>query len=258
MSCAPLATNGRDRKELYSAFAAALVLRTRIRDDLEAYLSSSLLPPRILNEEEFFFPAVSTIRKYGCNDDINQDIEFKILHYHSQRQSYRHLYKAKVTSEGVLEGREILVKFSRSYCPELHDYCFRQGHGPQLYGFQLLPGGWFAIAMEYNADVRGISMVPYSSRMEEQLTKLVEGFHNEGLVHGDLRCANILCDKSRGDIWVIDFDWGGPVGKAQYPTWNLNEDLRIGRDSQTLEITKVDDKRILRCTLDTLKDLYSH
>ncbi|KAF5316413.1 hypothetical protein D9619_006302 [Psilocybe cf. subviscida] len=255
LSCCPSATNGRDREHLYSAFAAALVLQRRIRDDLEAYPNLSRSLPRTLTSEEFLLPAVSKILEYGCNAEFKQYIEFEILRYHGQRADRRHLYAARVTKG---EPKVILVKISRSYSTDLHDYCQKDGHAPELLGYEPLSGGWCAVAMEYLSDATSISSVKYSDHMEGQLTRLVDGFHEKDLVHGDLRSVNILWDQSRQKILLIDFDWGGYVGKVQYPTWNLNEDLRTGRYSKTLDISKGDDKRVLWATLRAWRDRRSN
>lgn len=274
LSFCPSSANGGDRKLLYVAFAAALLLQKCIQDDFNAYLNASRqsLPIAVLSNDEYLLPAVSKILKYGCNPANEEHIEFKILgHHHHRQASRRHLYVAQVTM-GASEGLEIIVKFSRSYCADLHNHCFEQGNAPKLLGFQRLPGGWYAIAMEYLSHTEGIAMLPFSdywrdtpwdwttalAHCEKVLTELVDGFHEKGLVHGDLRGANILCDESGKTIWLIDFDWGGCDGKVQYPTWDLNEDLRTGRHSKTLDISKEDDNRVLRTTLHALKDLWSN
>jgi len=44
-------------------------------------------------------------------------------------------------------------------------------------------------------------------RWMDELQHLVDSFHAEGLVYGDLRDANTIC---KGDsLMLIDFDWGG-------------------------------------------------
>ncbi|KAF5316411.1 hypothetical protein D9619_006304 [Psilocybe cf. subviscida] len=272
LSCCPSATNEGDRKHLYDAFAAALLLQKEIRRDLKASINASKQHPlmTVLDDNEYFFPAVSQILEYGCNSDDNKYIEFKILHYFGRRETRRHLYAAKVT-KGPSKGHEILVKFSRSYCADLHSLCFERGRAPKLLGFQRLPGGWFAIAMEYLSDAIGIVQVPFSDHWSDgmlcdkaqllahfktELTELVDGFHKEGFVHGDLRCANILSNKSGDEVWLIDFDWGGRDGEVHYPIWNLNKDLQTGRLSKTLDISKKDDTRILHAALRQLEDLW--
>ena len=44
--------------------------------------------------------------------------------------------------------REILVKFAQRYSRDLHIFCAEGGLAPELLGFEQLPGGWFALAME--------------------------------------------------------------------------------------------------------------
>ena len=83
-----------------------------------------------------------------------------------------------------------------------------------------------------------------------QLVIVVNDFHAEGLVDGDLRDANIICNDQ--DVMLLDFDWGGQDGQVFYPTPNLNSELLEGRSSDNLKITKEDDTRILKKTLGKL------
>jgi len=49
----------------------------------------------------------------------------------------------------------------------------------------------------------------------EELWKAVKTLHDAGYVHGDIRWPNVLIT---GDgLKLIDFDWCGEVGTAEYP-----------------------------------------
>ena len=90
----------------------------------------------------------------------------------------------------------------------------------------------------------------YRQLWKDQLRTLVNNFHDQGLLHGDLRSPNIACEGQ--SVMLFDFDWGGKEGEACYPTWRLNDELLAGRDSKDLTITKDDDLRVLRNTLNQL------
>jgi len=84
----------------------------------------------------------------------------------------------------------------------------------------------------------------------------VKSFHDAGFVHGDLREPNIMCDGEKEKAMLIDFDWGGKVGEAYYPTAWLSPELTNGRhDDTNPKITKEDDIRVLGNTLRGLKGL---
>jgi len=90
----------------------------------------------------------------------------------------------------------------------------------------------------------------HRDRWTEELKLLVGGFHAIDLVHGDLRDTNFIC---KGDsVMLVDFDWGGKVGEAFYPTLTLNSELLEGRTSDGFGITKDDDLRVLGITLGKL------
>lgn len=249
LSCFPSATNRRDRKHLYLAFTAAIVLQRRIRRDLDSYHQSP--PPPTLTGKEFYFPAVSAVLKHNRAAKDQSHLEFKILGHYGDEVPFRYLYKATVTNS--LPEREIVVKFTSQYCLELHDHCAALGHAPNVLGFQQLPGGWFAIAMEILPGAKSIKSVLRRGEKDQLLLSLVDSFHAKGLVHGDLRHTNILCNDSGETIWIIDFDWGGKAGEVQYPTWLLNQALWDDRQSKDVIIRQEDDLRILKATLAALE-----
>lgn len=126
------------------------------------------------------------------------------------------------------------------------------GHAPQLLGYEQVPGGWHIVVMEYLEGYFSLNATSRDSlpRWESDMKELMVGFHSRNLVHGDLRTANILVpgDGSNKPVMLVDFDWGGEVGMASYPTYRLNEELvidRLGKLSN-LHITKSDDIRIMQ------------
>jgi serine/threonine protein kinase len=131
-------------------------------------------------------------------------------------------------------------------------------HHTEILAFESLPGGWLAVAMEYI--LNGVPITTserlniYRDRWTSDLQELVNLFHSQDLVHGDLRDANVICnDDDR--VFLVDFqvDWGGKVGKARYPTLNLHEELLADRTGSDLMISIDDDIRVLSKTLDKLK-----
>jgi tRNA A-37 threonylcarbamoyl transferase component Bud32 len=137
----------------------------------------------------------------------------------------------------------------------LHDLCAREAHAPWILGYERLPGGWFAVAMEYFEGSTSITHSDLLTRHRDHWTKylmrLVKRFHAAGFVHGDLWDENILCKDD--NVVLVDFDWGGKVGEATYPTLDLHPELLEGRTSSSLKITKDDDMRVLMKTLDKLQ-----
>ncbi|TFK18037.1 hypothetical protein FA15DRAFT_731608 [Coprinopsis marcescibilis] len=240
LSCLRSASSGWEREVLYAAFAAACALQVFMLGDIEHHLHT---PPPPIPRKTYSLPAVSKLKKHGVPGEY---IEFQIAGYHPSRQDYRQLYFAH-TSENPDSKALILVKFSRTYCIDLHAFRFSKGHAPRILGFEYLPGGWYGIAMEYLQDVVALE----NAQFERQLMELIEEFHGEGFVHGDLRNVNILCADEQ--FWLIDFDWGGKDGEVVYPTSNLNPELMAGRIIGDLKIRREDDIRILRNTLDRFK-----
>ncbi|KAI9569501.1 hypothetical protein HD554DRAFT_535796 [Boletus coccyginus] len=242
LSCIRASGDGDDRIALYNAFTAASVLIAHIHD--RASMEMACDPTLHIQENRRELPPISSLKSPFSDTRI----EFEILApFPGTVVPGRHLYTAKRTGGDYKE--EIIVKFARRYSDELHMFCAKQRRAPALLGFERLPGGFFGIAMEL---VQSVS--PHDEKCRDlgkQLKALVTSFHNEGLVHGDLRSPNIVCNDQ--GVMVVDFDWGGKLGEASYPISQLNPDLTEGRDSADLKITNDDDMRVLNKTLKYLE-----
>ena len=160
-----------------------------------------------------------------------------------------------------MRHQEVLIKFTRRYCPELHSFCAERHHAPKLLGYGTVPGGWHVVVMEFikHDQDNHIKYAPkHWAKWEQDLTQLVQDFHEAGaagLVHGDLRAANFIVPTDRPqDILLIDFDWGGEAGKARFPTWVLAEEL-VDETRENLLITKDHDLRVLTAALGRLRPI---
>lgn len=266
-SCVQSASDGRDRKFLYLAFKAASVLQVHIIKDsqklIEAQKQKLLSDPATMGIPTttlpHHYPMISTlpVSEYATSPGTGNSnyLTFEICGLLNDNVHNCLLYKANLKRPGIDDLELILIKFARRYSIDLHSFCAKAGHAPLILGYGRLPGGWYAVAMEYVRPGTSITKsdlcTTQGDRWTEELESLVAGFHAEELVHGDLRDANIIC---KGDsVVLVDFDWGGKVGKVSYPTLELNPELLKGRTSDSLEITKDDDMRVLTKTLSKLK-----
>ncbi|KAH0830118.1 hypothetical protein J3R83DRAFT_1456 [Lanmaoa asiatica] len=238
LSCTRDSGQGADRLALYAAFTAASVLLARIREDAARLVFEHL--PEIQGSR--ILPCISSLARPHSSTRIKFKILFRIFR---DKAIDRQLYLSRTN-----DNKDILVKFSSRYSFDLHTFCANRGCAPALLGFEKLPGGFFGIAMEFVESACQITQSPYVEKHREwmkQLRELVQSFHDQNLVHGDLRGPNIICDGNR--IMIIDFDWAGTMGEVSYPICQLNPDLTDGRDSLDRKITKADDLRVLDRTL---------
>lgn len=249
LSCVPAAGDGRDRETLSLAFMAANTLTTRIMHDInEAAGKLRQLP--CIPVEERRLPGITSLKR----SEGEGRLTFHINGRHAQQQDDRELYIATEDRS----NKTLIIKFTKRYCLALHNLCAAANHAPKVLAYELLPGGWHAVTMEYiehapsldDAVTRwGAESMKYAV---DGLRKLVAEFHAAGYVHGDLRGANILADQT--NFWLIDFDWGGKRGEAKYPSLSLNEQVLKGRTVQTdLMIRKEDDDAVLAETFAILK-----
>ncbi|KAI9450412.1 hypothetical protein F5148DRAFT_1290817 [Russula earlei] len=238
------------RPALFQAFCAACILRYNIHKDTSQVLTSLLAPP--LPQRNL--PYVQKIPRWDNDSDYDHELEFSIFDVLDPklRNENRFLFVAEMGSESVV------VKFTRRYCPELHDFCYKRGQAPKLLGYGTVPGGWIVVVMELvKHDHPSAHASNHWTQWNRDLLKLMEDFHKEGLVHGDLREANFILPYREvdgpGRMMLTDFDWGGKIGHVFYPTWLLNEQLTEGRRSEGPMITVEDDVRILRAALRRLR-----
>ena len=123
-SCIHSASEGADREALYRAFAAALILNAWINKEFGV----DGVPQKIRELNAIRLPNVSRLRRWQKAEYLTFQIK-KRYSISTQRQ----LYLAESN------GQNILVKFVRRYCPELHSICAELGHAPSLLAYERLP-----------------------------------------------------------------------------------------------------------------------
>jgi len=241
------------RGELLLAFKAAYLVFHKIQTDVLAMFE-------VLNDKEKHWPPVLTttgccfpsVTEIDIVTNVSSDTEQKkvqfVLESRYDEVEHRHLYHARLVSPALSESA-IYVKFSQRYSIDLHKICASHGLAPKVLGFQLLGGGWFAVAMEKfeTVDPRTTSF-PEAGEWEGRFRELVNDFHGKGFVHGDLRLANFVFTKS-GNAWrmvLVDFDWGGKEGEVTFPPEPLNEELGVSNNLlYNRQITKDHDRECL-------------
>jgi len=223
-----------------------LCLLNRIDQDANSFITT---PPAI-ELENHKFPYISAVPKYGV---ANEEIQFQIMRRHPPLSDHRFLYIAETTPD----RETILLKFTRRYSIELHEFCASRHHAPRIVGFQSLPGDWLVIAMQYLSSYVSPSQGDqtiidcFCEKWIIDLQDLTQAFHKSNLVHGDLREPNILCNEEQ--LVLLDFHWGGKAGEVYYPDALLNSELTDGRTRTDLMITQDDDNRVLQNTINQLQ-----
>jgi hypothetical protein len=122
-------------------------------------------------------------------------------------------------------GRQVLIKFTRTYCHEAHEELMSVNSAPVLYGFQLLPGGWIMVVMEYLHEEEWTMLYDIPLQQREKFRPAIKAavvhLHGKGYVHGDIRVGNVFVHRKSAAVKLLDFDEAGRVGIAKYPA-NLN------------------------------------
>lgn len=231
-----------DRTCLYAAFEAARRLLVRIEQDAARLVASP--PPHISRYHRRFPDIRSLVQVSGNNGEAGERMGFQITQrLETGLEGQRFLYLATTDHD-----RNILLKFSKRYSKDLHEFCASIDHAPELLAFERLPGGWFGVAMEYFPEADRIldskSLCIAGEKWLEDIDDIVRKFHAEGYVHGDLRPPNFIVNSGR--VFLIDFDWGGKEGQATFPRKKLHPILQDGR--WNTKISKNDDERVKEYT----------
>jgi serine/threonine protein kinase len=131
----------------------------------------------------------------------------------------------KLVFRGKADDDDICIKFVCQYSKDAHLKCSSSGFAPALRGFQLIPGGWYMVIMDYIGDTyEELYDSPIKTSFVTEVRDKVESLHQAGYVHGDLRTTNVMVKKNGGPgIMLIDFDWAGVIGDVRYPM-NVNRE----------------------------------
>ncbi|KAI0296953.1 hypothetical protein B0F90DRAFT_1005618 [Multifurca ochricompacta] len=234
------------RPTLMKAFQAACILQYHINKDTAEFMADRLPHP-----PKGDLPYVNEVPAHPPSGKLH--FETRVEYYQGKDHHLnRFIYGATL---GKNKDR-VVVKFTKRYCLPLHLFCAEKRHAPRVLGYGVVHGGWHVIVMEWIANDpsdRENYASKYLPRWSKDLKKLVDGFHEEGFVHGDLRDANLIVPKKNPKrIMLLNFDWGGDVksGAVHYPAACRNSDLVDGYD---LEITVMRDNLALDNTLRKLE-----
>ncbi|KAF5357457.1 hypothetical protein D9757_012969 [Collybiopsis confluens] len=222
--------NGRDQDD-EKVFAVARVFRALVwavsdlkdwyinhRADLTPGTRSLSLP------EERFFPLANS---YTAADGIT--VSFKYLNWLKAPSPTCRVFLA-VRSDNE---EKVVVKFVERYGEIAHKQLAKAGLAPKL----LYCGSiWKETTQQLGMGKRKMVVMEYiegkhphggvSDSVRDAIANAIQGLHQNGLVHGDIRLPNIIIqdsDQSNPNldeakrVRILDFDWAGKDGEVRYP-----------------------------------------
>ena len=136
-----------------------------------------------------------------------------------QRSLFRATYRPK--DEGV--EKEVLVKFCDRYHGLGHELVAEFGYAPHLFFCERIQGEITMVITEFidGRDAHYHFMNQgLPSNILNDVKHAVKVLHDAGYVFGDLRRPNIMIHKTADGgerAQLIDFEWVGRDGQAQYP-----------------------------------------
>ena len=173
--------------------------------------------------------------KESPQNEIQHDYPFQTSFVDCMGLRTNFTYTDRINSNLVFDAVSIseakdrlIVKFVRQYSEDAHRFLDDLGYAPTLRAINSISGGWKMIVMDYSrytelskvtAELDNITKLAIKQRVKE----IIEKLHAKELVHGDIRQANILVDRTTlgspegVSLQLIDFDWAGPAGAVKYP-----------------------------------------
>lgn len=167
-----------------------------------------------------------------------------------------------------LDGKKLVVKFTRQYSADAHRFLSELDLAPTLYQCVQIHGNWLVIVMDmspYDLLFGTHLSEPEQAKVQQKAGSILDLLHAGGYVHGDVRDANILVDRESlsskdGEVklHLIDFDWAGCVGEAKYPMGvNTVSVRRPAGVDEGVFITKEHDIEMVRYLFKTGGEVYN-
>ncbi|ETN18043.1 hypothetical protein PPTG_03762 [Phytophthora nicotianae INRA-310] len=178
-------------------------LKTAVRElrTLSISNSESLKPPM----DQLQFPFKRSYEKDGV-----------VTKFTYTKRIVKCTFEAKTES-----GVEVIVKFSRTYGKEVHEYCAKAGVAPALLHCETLVSGWIFIVMEKSNSALLVNVLQERGLarqlLEPKINQIRELLRAKNFVHGDLRVSNLMWEEDKKELTIIDFDWAGKCGEVVYP-----------------------------------------
>ncbi|KAK7012535.1 hypothetical protein R3P38DRAFT_2724314 [Favolaschia claudopus] len=125
------------------------------------------------------------------------------------------------------EKTQIFVKYAKRYCEAAHALASRMGFAPTLIAVQRVEDWWMVVMEDVGDDYTTLADFKekgyaVEAHILEAVREALSSLHGAGYVHGDIRDVNVLVRSGTGDgrpqIFLVDWDWSGPVGQVRYPT----------------------------------------
>jgi len=97
------------------------------------------------------------------------------------------------------------------------------GFAPALKGFELIPGGWYVVVMDFIDDLyHDLKDSPAKASFETEVREKVTSLHHAGFVHGDIRSTNIMVKKNSSPGFGNHANWVGVIGEVVQCPMNVN------------------------------------
>ena len=191
--------------------ANILVTLRTCMDELEDYYRN--LKPRRPDAISGMFPAPH----FQAYSDGNK--RYKIEYTERLKRQYASgtVFKGRIEWEGD-EGKgkdDVVIKFTNGYCGSAHELLAKMSLAPKLWHCKNEESvGMYVVVMGYVGGKEVGDVLTDEGHMK-QLRRAMNGLHEAGYAHGNLRGPHLLIAKD--GLKVIDFDWCGKAGEARYP-----------------------------------------
>lgn len=179
-------------------------------------LADAPLPPR--TPHRLVFPCYT---KYTLN---GHRVTFRYIRRLTPMKSARAVFLASITSPSTRKEKRVVIKFTRSYCPEAHRLLAELSLAPELlYHGEIEGAGVQLVVMEWLLNIRTNPAGRWTEQRIKLLRHALDALHSRGFVFGDLREPNIIITDVGPKL--VDFDWCGKGGEVRYPV-DLSKEIK--------------------------------
>ncbi|CAG8635486.1 11276_t:CDS:1, partial [Paraglomus occultum] len=156
---------------------------------------------------------------------------FNIKNENGDKVKVQFEYKERLIDDKLLfvvqqlnNQQTLAVKFVRRYGINVHRDCAKANIAPKLIAVEELAGNWFMVVMEYLLSENFTCMYDIlqedsqqASFLTQKAIEVANELHKMNYVHGDFRTSNLMISKDGKKVMIVDFDWAGEEGSAEYP-----------------------------------------
>ncbi|KAF9063779.1 hypothetical protein BDP27DRAFT_1426517 [Rhodocollybia butyracea] len=180
-------------------------------------------------------PVRSNIDFPFCNFYTIDEKKYYFAYERWEQERRKFMNKKRIYRAHMKDGHSqcVLVKFTRRYSVDAHRAASDANIAPELIAGNEVYDWYMAVMDDISETYVSADQLDIQTQrsMRGDITDAVKRLHERGFVHGDVRDVNVLIRRASADshlpsVKLVDFDWGGAIGKMAYPSGINSREIR--------------------------------